>query len=488
LAAALLLLFHVFHTNPEGFAMGRVREPAVAGIFYPREKGPLEEQVRGFISGATDLAREEEVVALCAPHAGYRYSGHVAGWAYRQVEGRTYDAVVVISPSHRVPFRGVSIWPKGAYRTPLGLVEVHEPLCRQIMETNRLIRDIPEAHGPEHALEVQLPFLQVALNPGWRLIPLIIGSQDKETARSLADTLFSLLQGGKALVVASSDLSHYHEATVAETMDHEALEFMVSMDIDGLWKAIRKGKVEACGIGAVLTAILYANRMGVSRGRLLKYAHSGDITGDRAQVVGYGAVLWTKERQSTTRRSSKVGVDLGLTDEEKKTLKEIAYATIESRLEGRNPPDFSPRITPTLREPRGAFVTLQKDHQLRGCIGMMEALKPLYETVMEMAEAAAFRDPRFPPLKKEELPQINIEISVLTPMRQIKGPSEIEIGRDGLYIIKGPFHGVLLPQVATECGWDVNTFLEQTCLKAGLPPNAWRSPETKIYAFSAEIF
>ncbi|MFC1591993.1 AmmeMemoRadiSam system protein A [Thermodesulfobacteriota bacterium] len=186
-------------------------------------------------------------------------------------------------------------------------------------------------------------------------------------------------------------------------------------------------------------------------------------------------------------RNEKVGVDLGLTKEEKKILLSIARTTIVSKARGQSLPEVTP-ATPTLNENRGAFVSLHRHGNLRGCIGYIQAVKPLYQTIQEMALSAAFRDPRFPPLEEKDLADLDIEISVLTPMREVSDITEIEIGRDGLMIIKEPHSGLLLPQVATEYGWDRETFLSQTCIKAGLPVDAWKDTNTTVLAFSADVF
>jgi AmmeMemoRadiSam system protein A len=183
----------------------------------------------------------------------------------------------------------------------------------------------------------------------------------------------------------------------------------------------------------------------------------------------------------------KVGVDLGLNEEEKKTLHQIAKTVIENLAKGKHVPEFKVEA-PILKENRGAFVTIQKRGQLRGCIGYIEGHGPLYKTIEEMAGAAAFRDPRFNPVTERELPDLEIEISVLTPLRRITDMNEVEVGKHGIYIKKGWYSGLLLPQVATEYGWDRKTFLEHTCQKAGLPINAWQDKDTEIFVFSADIF
>ncbi len=187
------------------------------------------------------------------------------------------------------------------------------------------------------------------------------------------------------------------------------------------------------------------------------------------------------------KEDPKVGVDLGLDEEEKKTLRQIAKTVIENKAKRKAVPEFSIESS-RLKENRGAFVSLHKRGRLRGCIGYIEGRGPLHKTIEEMAEAAAFRDPRFTPMTEKELPDLDIEISVLTPLRKITAVSEIEVGKHGIYIKKGWFSGLLLPQVATEYGWDSETFLEQTCMKAGLPTNSWKEKDTEIYIFSADIF
>ncbi len=186
-------------------------------------------------------------------------------------------------------------------------------------------------------------------------------------------------------------------------------------------------------------------------------------------------------------KKRKAGIDLGLTDDEKKILLELARSTIESRIKGTASREGTPE-TDTLRENRGAFVSLHRKGHLRGCIGYIQAVKPLFQTIQEMALSAAFQDPRFDPLAADELDDLDIEISVLTPFKEITDVDEIEVGKHGIMLNKGAFSGLLLPQVATEYGWDRDTFLDHTCMKAGLPPGAWKDADTKIFIFSADVF
>ena len=259
-------------------------------------------------------------------------------------------------------------------------------------------------------------------------------------------------------------------------MDRVVLERVEAMDAQGLSRALRERRCEACGAGPIMAVLLAARLLGANRAQVLRYATSGDVSGEREAVVGYLAAALVAAPSGET-----------LGPEDRQALRRIALESIREALAGRRfiPP---PPESPALRQPRGAFVTLRRGGALRGCIGTLVARRPLYEEVAQMALAAAFEDPRFPPLSAEELSDLELEISALTPLRRVQDPAEIEVGRHGLYIRRGPFSGVLLPQVAVEYGWDRETFLRETCRKAGLPPDAWRDPETEIYVFSAEVF
>jgi AmmeMemoRadiSam system protein A len=237
--------------------------------------------------------------------------------------------------------------------------------------------------------------------------------------------------------------------------------------------------------------MLAARELGANKTAVLRYANSGDVTGDTRGVVGYmAAALFDnpgsgKEDPSTKRR--RAGIDLGLSPEDRQTLREIALRAIRSKCLKQPVPEL-PVTSLKLHEPWGAFVCLHKGGDLRGCIGMIEGFGPLHQTVKEMAIQAAFSDPRFCPLTPDEVDDLDLEISVLTPLQRIKDPAQIEIGRHGLLIRKKSHSGLLLPQVATDHGWDRGQFLEWTCRKASLPPQAWKDKDVEIYVFSADIF
>jgi len=465
-----------------------IREPAVAGAFYPGTEAALRRDVEQMLSKAAPPKIEGEIIALISPHAGYVYSGLVAAHGYKLLKGKSYDDVIIVAPSHHAYFKGSSIYSKGPYRTPLGLVEVDRNLCESIMASDDLIDYYPQAHLREHSLEVQLPFLQAVLD-SLKIVPIIMGDQSYQNCVRLADAIVSNVKGRKVLLVASCDLSHYHDYESAVRLDSIVMDHVQRYDYKGLAEDVEKRRCEACGGGPMVTVMMAAQKLGAAEAVILKYANSGDVTGDKSGVVGYlSAALVSEEEDEETEseRTGHVGVDLGLGPAEKTELLKIARRSIEARLAGKPIPEFHPD-SPLLKAKMGAFVTLNKDHQLRGCIGNIRGTEALYQTVSRMAIAAATEDPRFPPVRPEELNQITIEISVLTPLKKISSPEEIKIGRDGLYIEKGFYHGLLLPQVATEYGWNREEFLQHTCLKAGLPPDAWREGAT-IYSFSAQVF
>jgi AmmeMemoRadiSam system protein A len=365
---------------------------------------------------------------------------------------------------------------------------VAKDLCQKLKEESELIRLETQAHSQEHSLEVQLPFLQETLG-NIRLVPVVLGDQSYRTCDSVARALARTIRGKKVLLVASTDLSHFHSYEKAVTLDRFILENFRGLEAKKLAQDLDSGKGEACGGGAVITVMLAAKELGADRGQVLKYLNSGDVTGDRSGVVGYAAAVFYRGLPSSEKEDSrkKAGVNLGLTAEEKNTLRKIAQSAITTRLQGEGPPGED-ILTETLRERRGAFVSLHSRGQLRGCIGRIQPNQPLHQIVEEMALAAAFEDPRFSPLTLKELKDLELEISVLTPLQRIKDMQEIEVGKHGLYIKKGFHSGLLLPQVATEHRWNTLTFLEETCRKAGLPRNAWKEKDAEIYFFSADIF
>jgi len=484
LGGGTLLFILVILGLAVGVVAGPVRKPAVAGQFYPGDPGTLRRMVKELLEGARKVPVNGQIVGLIAPHAGYPYSGPTAAVAYKQVTGKHYDAVIVIGPSHREPLRGSSVWAEGGYETPLGVVPIAEDIAEKMLSPEDNIVFSERGHRYEHSVEVQIPFLQEAI-PDLRVVPVVMGEQNLRACRNLADAIVRACDGKNVLLVASSDLYHGYSYEECVRTDERTLKAILRFDPVGFVEGLLRGEYQACGGGPIAVVLMAAEKLGADKVKLLAHTNSNDVTGERGgYVVGYSALAIYRAEGGEIRR--KVGVDLGLSEEDKKTLLAIARRTVEQVTKGEPLPSFEV-TSKRLLEKWGAFVTLKKHGELRGCIGYIEGIKPLWETVRDMARAAALEDPRFPPVRPEEVRELEIEISVLTPLRKIKDIDEIVIGRDGLIIRKGWRQGLLLPQVATEYGWDVRTFLEHTCLKAGLPRNAWKDPDAEIWAFSAEV-
>ena len=466
----------------------QIRDSVIAGSWYPAAPQDLQKSIQTFLAAVPEKESANDLVALISPHAGYAYSGQVAAYGYDLLKQKKFDTVVIIAPSHHAAFGGVSVYDKGSYRTPLGVVPLDRDLIEQLEQKESRIRYVPEAHSREHSLEIQLPFLQTVLS-GFKLVPLVMGDQSYATCQWLAEALVQCIRGKSALIVASSDLSHFHTYEEARRLDHVLIDDVRRFDPQNLSYDLARGRCEACGGGPMVTTLLAARQLGANQVEVLHYANSGDVTGDHSRVGGYlAAALWKGTNQGKqSAKSMEVGVDLGLTSQEKALLHRIVRAAIEAHCRGEAQPHIE--VTSSkLKESRGAFVTLHKKGELRGCIGHIVGDRPLAETVAEMAVAAAFQDPRFPPVKEDELKDLDIEISVMTPLRQISDVNEIEVGVHGIILQRDGRSGLLLPQVATEYGWDRTTFLEYTCRKANLPVDAWKDEDTKIYIFSADVF
>ncbi|MBM3319455.1 MAG: AmmeMemoRadiSam system protein B [Candidatus Eisenbacteria bacterium] len=272
-----------------------IREARWDGQFYPADPRDLEREILRFLDEAEGSNPGGEVIGLVSPHAGYVYSGPVAGSAYAAVRGRSFARVVVLSPSHRAAFHGASIWPAGAYRTPLGDVPIDEKgAAGLLLAAKDLVRDLPGPHIEEHALEVQIPFLQVSLG-AFRLIPLVLGSHDLSFAEELAGRLADLFGSDDTLYLASSDLSHFHSYDDAVRIDRLLLDLLERLEIEKLAGAIEAGNTEACGIGPILALGAAARDRFGARARLLRYANSGDTAGGKSEVVGYASLAFVRE-------------------------------------------------------------------------------------------------------------------------------------------------------------------------------------------------
>ncbi|MFH1699214.1 MAG: AmmeMemoRadiSam system protein B [Candidatus Zixiibacteriota bacterium] len=471
-----------------------VRRPMVAGMFYPLNPIELSKQLAGFFSKAPKKQFGGHVNAIIAPHAGYMYSGQLAANAYKQIEGEEYDVVVVVAPHHGF-FKGVSVFSGGAYQTPLGVIEIDSELSSEISKRHPDVYASTAGHvgsggQGEHSLEVQLPFLQTVLGR-FKLVAMVMGDQEESTIRAAAEVLSASMKDKNALMVASTDMSHFYPVKEANRMDKNFEEALKSFDSGKIIRTVTSGAAEACGFGPVAAVVEAQRRIGGKSVEITGYGTSGEITGDFSEVVGYlSAVILGKKTE--IKKSNLMGTPSILpkqayTDDEKKYLLNLARHMVEATASGQKTEIPNPPMS-KLEKKHGAFVTLNKNGNLRGCIGLVQARQPLFQTIAEMALAAAFEDPRFPPVTAEELPYLEYEISIMSPLVLVTDIKDIKVGRDGLLIRMDMHSGLLLPQVATENKWGRQTFMEQTCLKAGLPKNIYKDKQVQIYKFTVDKF
>ncbi|MEM7813629.1 MAG: AmmeMemoRadiSam system protein B [Candidatus Aenigmatarchaeota archaeon] len=450
----------------------QIRPPAVSGMFYPAGEAELRLAVERLLDDAdvspSLLKKSDSLRAIVVPHAGYDYSGPIAAKGYALLksaaEKRKVSKVVLLGPPHAYPLEGAAVSGADYWQTPIGRVKVSN-LASSALEKSDI------AHRHEHCLEVQLPFLQVALKD-FEVAPILVGEADYEQlARALLPSIDE-----KTVVIASSDLSHYYPYDEAVRLDSAANRAIPSGDIEAA------EQVEACGKSAILT-LMHLARMKGWHGELIAYANSGDTCGDKSQVVGYGCYAFF-EGDAAKRE---------LAAEEKRYLLNLARRTIANCLETGKSGDIEEPPFAALCEPAATFVSLHKDGDLRGCVGTLEARHPLYLSVAMNALSAAFEDDRFEPLKKEELGSLAIEVSVLGKLEPLRFTSAHDLlkklipGEHGVVIEHGGCSATFLPQVWEQIP-DKAQFMSELCAKAGLPPNAWLTRDLRVWTYRASVF
>ncbi|MDD4996127.1 MAG: AmmeMemoRadiSam system protein B [Patescibacteria group bacterium] len=478
-----------------------IRQPVVAGSFYSADKDVLARQIDGFLARAEKTKIEGDFKMLILPHAGYDYSGQTAAYGFKELTDRNIKTVILIGPSHQDWFSGAAFTNYDFWQTPLGKVEIDKELRQKLIQENKNIFIREQAHENEHCLEVILPFLQKTIR-NYKILPIIIFQANDKFLSDLAQMLKKHLTD-QDLIIVSSDLSHYPAYKDARQVDQKTIQGILTGSVSGFEKAIQENMTQglpnldtcACGEEPIKVGLYLAEEMGWN-GTLLNYANSGDFSGDFSQVVGYAAIAFG-DNQGTEKET--------LTMEDKQILLKIARQSIENEFSKKEININKNEISEQLKQPQGAFVTLNKNGQLRGCMGrIVEEKEPLYQVVAEMAKVAAFEDTRFYPMGKEEMKEVKIEISVLSPLKKITDPfREIEIGKHGVIVsarggslsagghgaLGGQKGGVFLPQVAIENNWDLEMFMNELCEhKAGLPRDIWKTGDIDIYIFSAEVF
>jgi AmmeMemoRadiSam system protein B/AmmeMemoRadiSam system protein A len=462
-----------------------IRKPAFAGSFYP----DTPEELSAFIERLVSRAKSDHVnhpphtslKALIIPHAGYIYSAWTAVHISSAVNGNRFSRIIVMGPDHRIGFEGCAVSDAAAWETPLGRIRLDERADR-LRRNKALFRAIPVSDRLEHSVEVVLPYLQYFFKK-FELIPIVCG-RGRDLAEMTAAALDPLMDQN-TLVVASSDLSHYLPYQEAIEKDHETIESILTLNADKLIKR----ENAACGKVPILVLIDMARRHHWQP-VLLHYSNSGDTAGDHSRVVGYASIAF----YGGSPMKNHTGSLQSLNERQGQTLVKLARQTISQKL-GKRPIKVDPDALKdsALQEKRGTFVTLTIDKQLRGCIGNLEARDSIAAGVERNAVNAAFHDPRFSPLKADELDRVDIEVSILTEPRPLEYRdsneliSKLRVNVDGVILQKGSAGATFLPQV-----WEQlprpEKFLSHLCMKAGLPADTWKKGNLDISTYQVQYF
>jgi len=454
-----------------------IRPMAVAESFYPADKETLNKQLDSFLSQAEKVSSLKKPRIIIVPHAGTIYSGSTAAFAYKQLEGWNYKKIILLGVSHTKIIDYAAIDNNDGWKTPWGNLIIDKNLAEKILSPTQKIVNDSEVHAKDHNLEMQSIWIG-KLFPKTKIVPIMLGQVSPELSSALA---FRIAQNmdEETLLIVSSDLSHYPNYETANEVDKQTIESIIKMDPK---KFTGVGiETNACGLEAIKIGINVAKLLQMESPKLLKYQNSGDTSGDKSRVVGYGSIVIDAD---------KLNLQVPKLDEKTKAeALQLAKKTLTEYLDKSATPTATIIISPLLYTPLGAFITIKNKEELRGCIGEFEPSKPLYQVIAEKTIAAASRDQRFTPVKLTELPDLRVEISVMTPRQKVKSWEEIRLGIDGVVIQNGNRAGTFLPQVATETGWNRQEFLEQLCSqKAGLPKDCYKDPGTDIFIFQAEVF
>jgi len=463
------------------------RKPAVAGSFYPADEAILRKELKSMFAHAVQR-KTNNIRAIIVPHAGYVFSGTVAASAYTQIEeDASFENIFIIASSHHVADNIVSTYHLGNYKTPLGDAVVNTEIADKCIRETDYIRYEPEADIPEHSIEVQLPFVKYRMNLSCKIVPFIICTSNVDIIGRFSKLLEPYFNE-RNLFIISTDFSHYPSYTDAVAVDRETTDAILTNSAANLLGTLQKHRhcgvkhldTDLCGWTSVLALLNITEGKKNLSFQQIDYANSGDsVYGDKLGVVGYSAIVVTQEKTEQP---------ISFSEKEQKTLLAIARESIGNVLHRRDTISVAADdITGALTAHCGAFVTLTKNGELMGCMGRFDASQPLHEVVKDIACTAAFQNHRFPAVTANDLDELQIEISVLTPMKKIASIDEIELGRHGIYIKRGMASGTFLPQVATETNWTKEEFLGYCSMeKAGLGWDGWRGAE--IYTYEAIVF
>lgn len=471
----------------------KVREAQFAGQFYSDNCVELENQIDDFFTDVSEVEKtnganfvENDILrAVISPHAGYVFSGEVAATAFHQIpEDAIYERIFIVASSHRLSFDGAAVYCDGNYSNPLGEIVVDTNFCKQLVRQSSVFKNKSEAHIYEHSIEVQLPFLQHRIKNKINLVPIVLGTHEPETCRKVADELKPWFTP-ESLFVISTDFSHYPNYDDANKIDDKTADAICSNNPQKLLAVLEENKnlninnltTSLCGWTSVLT-LLYLTQNSNLHFEKLKYMNSGDakLYHDRKRVVGYWAISVSEKHEK-----------FRITDEEKNELLTKAFNSIETYLKSGKRSEIEDSWSGgILNEQTGVFLSVYIDHTLRGCIGAFAQEKTLNQLIQKIA-VSAVKDRRFDAVELDEMKHMELEISVLSPMKKIDSINEIVLGKHGIYIQKNISSGTLLPQVATKTGWSVEEFLGHCSRdKAGIGWDGWKTAD--IFVYEAVIF
>ncbi len=489
-AAVLLIALIIAAMDTFSQNQGTDRQPVAAGRFYAAGKTELTKDISGLFRDCIKTSLPGRVRALVSPHAGYIFSGKTAAAALSTVPRDVkFSNIFIIGSSHVMSFEGASVYYTGDFLTPLGKASVNRDIANRLVADNRVFSFPVTAHEKEHSIEVQVPLLQYYFNDMPQIVPIIIGTSDKNIVRKIASALQPWFTEENLFII-SSDFSHYPSYTDAVSADRASARALISGDPDIFLDALENNErkdykglaTSMCGWTSGLMLLYLTEGKRNLEYRLVDYSNSGDSPyGSKSEVVGYNAIAVFEKNGAGPGKTA--GEEMAFTDEERAMLFSIARSAIETRLAGKAEKQVSAGSVPSkLMEPYGAFVTLRIKGVLRGCIGRFISSEPLYKVVRESALSSAFGDPRFLPLDSNEYPDTDIEITVLGPLRKVSDISEIILGKHGIFIKKDSRSGTMLPQVATENGWTVEEFLGYTSRdKAGIGWDGWKTADIYVY-------
>ncbi len=434
-----------------------VRQPAYADDqWYPSSPDKLRKALKSMVD---ESAEKQDAIGVLVPHAGYRYSGPVAGAVFSRIKFK--DTFIILCPNHTSVGKRYAVMTSGAWRTPLGDVEIDAPLAKRLVEISSYLQDDVSAHLYEHAIEVQLPFLQY-FRPDVKIVPIVMAGGDvpafKQIGREIAQAVKELKR--EAVIVASSDMTHYETQESAKSKDGLAIQAMLDMSEDELVRRIDRDDISMCGYAPAASMIAAVRELGATRAELVRYQTSGDAAGDYSNVVGYAGIIFGPPSP----------------------LAKLARQTVETYVRERKVPAAS-EMTPEMKEQAGVFVSIHKLGELRGCIGTFEPQTgSVAQEIIANAISSATRDPRFPPVHPSELKDLDYSVDVLTSPVPVEDKDKLDPKRFGIIVECGWRRGLLLPDLE-----GVDTVDQQISIcrqKAGIDPDE----PVKLYCFEVKRY